>query len=110
MSLKDSEEVPEKGAMDKKEKEETEKKEADDTKKDEKDQDVVFVQDVGFTVKIIAPNLEPFDIQVVYFDYFLNLSSFVYVSQVLFFKFCQFHHISFSRISIILFLNQVLRT
>ena len=75
MSLKDSEEVPEKGAMDKKEKEETEKKEADDTKKDEKDQDVVFVQDVGFTVKIIAPNLEPFDIQVTYFDFFLCLFS-----------------------------------
>ena len=82
MSLKDSEEVPEKGAMDKKEKEETEKKEADDTKKDEKDQDVVFVQDVGFTVKIIAPNLEPFDIQVVYFNYFFfELSMFVYVLQ-----------------------------
>ena len=68
MSLKDSEEVPEKGAMDKKEKEETEKKEASDGKKDEKDQDVVFVQDVGFTVKIIAPNLEPFDIQVWIFN------------------------------------------
>ena len=67
MSLKDSEEVPEKGAMDKKEKEET-----DDggSKKHEKDQDVVFVQDVGFTVKIIAPNLEPFDIQVHVFPMF----------------------------------------
>ena len=64
MSLKDNEEVPEKGAMDKKEKEETDKKEGEEAKKDDKDQDVVFVQDVGFTVKIIAPNLEPFDIQV----------------------------------------------
>ena len=64
MSLKDNEEVLEKGAMDKKEKEETDKKEGEEAKKDDKDQDVVFVQDVGFTVKIIAPNLEPFDIQV----------------------------------------------
>ena len=91
MSLKDSEEVPEKGAMDKKEKEETEKKEADDTKKDEKDQDVVFVQDVGFTVKIIAPNLEPFDIQVTYFDF---LSMFVFMLQVLLFQIPQFFSIS----------------
>ena len=63
---KDSEEI-EKGAMDKKEKEEVSKEDnvtenKDAEKKD--DQDVVFVQDVGFTVKIIAPNLEPFDIQV----------------------------------------------
>ena len=28
------------------------------------DQDVVFIQDTGFTVKVVAPNLEPFDIQV----------------------------------------------
>ena len=112
MSLKDSEEVPEKGAMDKKEKEETEKKEADDTKKDEKDQDVVFVQDVGFTVKIIAPNLEPFDIQVVYFNYFFELSMFVYVLQDL----CS--HLSIMPISshfyftdiYYLFLDQVLST
>lgn len=35
-------------------------------KEDEKkeDQDVVFVQDVGFTIKITAPGVEPFDIQV----------------------------------------------
>ena len=93
MSLKDSEEVPEKGAMDKKEKEETEKKEADDTKKDEKDQDVVFVQDVGFTVKIIAPNLEPFDIQVTYFDFFLCLFSCYKFSS---FKFPNFFYLPFS--------------
>ena len=62
---KDSEEI-EKGAMDKKEKEEVSKEDNVTENKDEKkdDQDVVFVQDVGFTVKIIAPNLEPFDIQV----------------------------------------------
>jgi protein TIF31 len=35
-------------------------------KEDEKkeDQYVVFVQDVGFTIKITAPGVEPFDIQV----------------------------------------------
>lgn len=37
-------------------------KEKEDEKKD--DQDVVFVQDVGFTIKITAPGVEPFDIQV----------------------------------------------
>lgn len=66
MSAKDKEEEIEKGAMDKKEKEEESKEDNSENSKDEKkdDQDVVFVQDVGFTVKIIAPNLEPFDIQV----------------------------------------------
>lgn len=33
-------------------------------KKEKKDEDVVFIQDTGFTVKMVAPNLEPFDIQV----------------------------------------------
>ena len=81
---KDSEEI-EKGAMDKKEKEEVSKEDnvtenKDAEKKD--DQDVVFVQDVGFTVKIIAPNLEPFDIQVnkpsknIPFTYSANLYDF----------------------------------
>ena len=37
-------------------------KEKEDDKKE--DQDVVFVQDVGFTIKIMAPGVEPFDIQV----------------------------------------------
>ena len=32
--------------------------------KGKSDQDVVFIQDTGFTVKVVAPNLEPFDIQV----------------------------------------------
>ena len=32
--------------------------------KEKSDGDVVFIQDTGFTVKVIAPNLEPFDIQV----------------------------------------------
>ena len=40
----------------------TESDEKEDEKKDE--QDVVFVQDVGFTIKITAPGVEPFDIQV----------------------------------------------
>ena len=31
---------------------------------EKKDQDLVFVQDVGFTVKITAPGVEQFDIQV----------------------------------------------
>lgn len=42
--------------------------EDDDGNKDQ--QDVVFIQDVGFTVKIVAPNVEPFDIQV--FARFVN--------------------------------------
>jgi protein TIF31 len=41
--------------------EESEKKELDESKsKDE----VVFIQDVGFSVKIVSPGAEPFDIQV----------------------------------------------
>lgn len=68
MSVSETEEGIEKGAMDKKEKEETSKEKEDHEvalKKEAKDdQDVVFVQDVGFTVKIHAPNCEPFDIQV----------------------------------------------
>lgn len=28
------------------------------------DQEVVFIQDMGFTVKIVSPGSEPFDIQV----------------------------------------------
>ena len=32
--------------------------------KEKSDGDVVFIQDTGFTVKVVAPNLEPFDIQV----------------------------------------------
>jgi len=76
MTVNEIEESVEKGAMEKTEKEEkTDNKDASDdaaeqktesnSKKDEKaDQDVVFVQDVGFTVKIVSPNLEPFDVQV----------------------------------------------
>ena len=71
------EEAAEKGAKEEKEQdnskateEESEKKESaegdakakDGSKKD--GEDVVFIQDTGFTVKIVAPNLDPFDIQV----------------------------------------------
>ena len=44
---------------------ETSQTEKDNSKKE--DQDVVFVQDVGFTVKITAPGVEPLDIQVISF-------------------------------------------
>ena len=30
----------------------------------DKDQDVVFIQDIGFTVKVVAPSVEAFEIQV----------------------------------------------
>nr|CAD7262813.1 unnamed protein product [Timema shepardi] len=41
-----------------------EKGEVESTKEDkEKDQEVVFIQDMGFTVKIHSPGTEPFDIQ-----------------------------------------------
>ena len=43
--------------------EKAEKTEDDESGKDQ--QDVVFIQDVGFTVKVVAPNVESFDIQVI---------------------------------------------
>nr|QVD39409.1 CLUH Clustered mitochondrial protein-like protein [Schistocerca gregaria] len=52
----------------KKEKDDEEKEKDDDKEKDkDKDKDdpeVVFIQDMGFTVKIASPGSEPFDIQV----------------------------------------------
>lgn len=42
-------------------------KEADSTDKEKdapNEQEVVFIQDMGFTVKIVSPGSEPFDIQV----------------------------------------------
>lgn len=39
-------------------------KEAEKQDEKKEEQDVVFVQDVGFTIKITAPGVEPFDIQV----------------------------------------------
>lgn len=52
----------EKGAIDDLKKEE--KSTTEEESPAGKDQDVVFIQDVGFTVKVVAPNVEPFDIQV----------------------------------------------
>ena len=84
MSAKDKEEEVEKGAMDNKEKEESSKEKVNSDKtedgKSKDDQDVVFVQDVGFTVKIIAPNLEPFDIQVQYGE--AKLIPFIYTKWI----------------------------
>lgn len=39
-------------------------KEVDKEKDTSNDQEVVFIQDMGFTVKIVSPGSEPFDIQV----------------------------------------------
>lgn len=64
----------ENGVEEDSEKEEViEKGEVEATKEKEKkdDQEVVFIQDMGFTVKIISPGTEPFDMQVILF--FLKL-------------------------------------
>lgn len=45
--------------------EEKEKDENNDAEGKAKDE-VVFIQDVGFSVKIVSPGAEPFDIQVRY--------------------------------------------
>jgi len=39
-------------------------KDADKGKDVSNEQEVVFIQDMGFTVKIVSPGSEPFDIQV----------------------------------------------
>jgi len=39
-------------------------KDADKEKDVSNEQEVVFIQDMGFTVKIVSPGSEPFDIQV----------------------------------------------
>ena len=55
----------EKGAMEEVEKEGKSSEAEDDANEASgKDQDVVFIQDIGFTVKVVAPNVEAFDIQV----------------------------------------------
>ena len=78
MASTDTTEGIEKGAMEEHEFKESDKETAlissegknadaandDSEKKEKSDQDVVFIQDTGFTVKVVAPNLEPFDIQV----------------------------------------------
>ncbi|XP_034943486.1 clustered mitochondria protein homolog [Chelonus insularis] len=63
-----SENVLEKGEVEatkesEKEKDKDEKEKEDDKEKDG-EQEVVFIQDMGFTVKIVSPGAEPFDIQV----------------------------------------------
>lgn len=45
-------------------KNEKETEAADKEKNASNDQEVVFIQDLGFTVKIVSPGSEPFDIQV----------------------------------------------
>ena len=54
----------EKGAKEDVEKEEEKPSEMEEDESNKEQQDVVFIQDVGFTVKIVAPSVEPFDIQV----------------------------------------------
>jgi hypothetical protein len=76
MALADRTDDIEKGAMEENEFKESDKELAivssegnsaangESEGKEKSDQDVVFIQDTGFTVKVVAPNLEPFDIQV----------------------------------------------
>ena len=76
MASSDKPEDIEKGAMEEHQFKESDKEspsassEGNDATSDElgskskSDQDVVFIQDTGFTVKVVAPGLEPFDIQV----------------------------------------------
>lgn len=55
----DREEVIEKGEV-----EATKEKEKDGEKEKKDDQEILFIQDMGFTVKIVSPGTEAFDIQV----------------------------------------------
>lgn len=41
-----------------------EEKEKDETEDSKSKNEVVFIQEVGFCVKIVSPGAEPFDIQV----------------------------------------------
>lgn len=72
-----------------KEKEEDKNKKNDKSEKEDGDKDagteqeIVFIQDMGFTVKIVSPGAEPFDIQVssmelvqVNYNFLKNLSNF----------------------------------
>jgi len=43
------------------------KKDDGKEEKSSSDQEFIFIHDTGFTVKIAAPGLEPFDIQVIFF-------------------------------------------
>lgn len=46
-----------------------EEKEKDESEESKSKDEVVFIQDIGFSVKIVAPGAEPFDIQVLYCIY-----------------------------------------
>jgi len=64
-----TDDVIEKGEIEETEKDqESDNKEGEEKKDDcgtcKNDQEVVFIQDLGFTVKVAAPGVEPFDIQV----------------------------------------------
>lgn len=66
-----SENVLEKGEVEatkegekEKDKDEKEGSDSDKDKDGSNEQEVVFIQDMGFTVKIVSPGAEPFDIQV----------------------------------------------
>jgi len=64
-----SDEVIEKGEIEATKENEKDKEEDGDENKEncntcKNDQEVVFIQDLGFTVKVAAPGVEPFDIQV----------------------------------------------
>jgi len=63
-----ADEVIEKGEIEATKENEKEKEDGEEKKEDcsscKNDQEVVFIQDLGFTVKVAAPGVEPFDIQV----------------------------------------------
>lgn len=44
-----------------------EENEKDESEENKNKDEVVFIQDIGFSVKIVSPGAEPFDIQVCYF-------------------------------------------
>lgn len=80
------EEVSEKEKEKEKKNEKSEKEVDDDKDKDAaNEQEVVFIQDMGFIVKIVSPNAEPFDIQVSSMELvqvtnnFLNNSFYIYI-------------------------------
>lgn len=58
----DKDEVIEKGEV-----EATKEKEKDADKEKKEDQEVLFIQDLAFTVKISSPGTDSFDIQVFFF-------------------------------------------
>lgn len=51
----------------------TEKGDGETAEDKKEEQEVVFIQDLGFTVKIVSPGVEPFDIQVRNYNYLHSL-------------------------------------